>query len=209
MMTLEELFSKLSYGELSNLDMAVDEAGTVRAEKQPRVLHFVNDALLKIYSKFPLLQVQTEISLTGSGYTHTEDETFLEVLSIINGWGESIPFTHSDTKLIPRITGKQIIFPEKMKGDVQLTTQHRHPTLTMPVNTEDWDQTIHLEESLHEALTAYVASKIYGGMLTPDSMQASSLYWNRYMAVMAEFEASGKNPSDGMPLQKFEQRGWI
>ena len=53
-MKLLDLFERLSFGELSNLAIGMEGAGTIRESDQRKVLAHVNDGLLQLYSRFIL-----------------------------------------------------------------------------------------------------------------------------------------------------------
>ena len=53
-MTLRELLKELSLGELSNLAVGIEGYGLIRDDKIPNVVSYINEALLRIYSKFIL-----------------------------------------------------------------------------------------------------------------------------------------------------------
>jgi hypothetical protein len=67
-MIVSELFSKLSYGQLSSLAIGMDGAGSIAEAGKPAIVHHLNDALSKLYSSFMLkekdLQLLMEYTIT-------------------------------------------------------------------------------------------------------------------------------------------------
>ena len=57
-MKLEDLFSRLSYGELSNLSIGNEGRGSIKEEDIPKLVAHVNDGLTRIYSRFVLCTKQ-------------------------------------------------------------------------------------------------------------------------------------------------------
>ena len=53
-MLLEDLYQRLSYGELSNLSISTDGNGSIIESAQPRVVLYANEALVRLYSTFIL-----------------------------------------------------------------------------------------------------------------------------------------------------------
>ena len=51
-MNVEELFQRLSFGELANLSIGSDGTGEIPLDKQPRIIHFANNALNALYTRF-------------------------------------------------------------------------------------------------------------------------------------------------------------
>ena len=53
-MLLEDLYQRLSYGELNNLSMAADGNGVILDSGQPRITMYANEALVRLYTTFVL-----------------------------------------------------------------------------------------------------------------------------------------------------------
>lgn len=53
MKTVSDLFSELSFGELSNLSMSLNASGEIDEIRQGQVIAFANDALTALYTRFP------------------------------------------------------------------------------------------------------------------------------------------------------------
>jgi hypothetical protein len=60
-MELSTLFRQLSYGELSNLAISASGSGTIITSKQPQLVHYINDALTAIYTRFVLSEEEVII----------------------------------------------------------------------------------------------------------------------------------------------------
>lgn len=53
-MKLTELFRRLSYGELSNLALSGEGSGTIISARQPQIIQYTNEALLRLFTRFNL-----------------------------------------------------------------------------------------------------------------------------------------------------------
>ena len=105
-MNVGELFANLSFGELSNLSMGMDGAGTIEATAQPRLVHFANNGMTQLYSRFAhkrdyvKIQVQEDIQRyplrTGHSAAGLEETT--DELYVMDTVAE--PFTGNVTKII-------------------------------------------------------------------------------------------------------------
>ena len=62
-MLLEDLYQRLSYGELSNLSIAMEGTGSITEAGQPRIVTYANEALIRLYSTFILRSNSVMIAL--------------------------------------------------------------------------------------------------------------------------------------------------
>lgn len=225
--TIEELFRKLSYGELANLAVAVEANGAIKKDRHDQLIHFINEGMLKLHTKFPLAQQVVELDTTGitsDGLDVTLNSNVIQVISIMNVWGNSIPFELQKIANRLYVYGGILHIPETSYTELQVAYQLRHDLLnrvgieTYDVNDPDHekppevfglDQTIDLIPDLVEALTAYVAYKVYGNIKTSEGQAASLSYKNRVLEVCAEAQAAGVLPGEILPQGKFESRGWV
>lgn len=210
-MKVEELFRKLSYGELRNHSWAVEGTGTIKREKHNEILHHVNEGLKALHLRFPLAQDEQILVMTGADLVvPAYGPNTIQVLSILTAWGESLPF---GTKPVPGtlfVYNGELHIPARPVGsELQVTFQMRHPELRPIVADADLAQDITLLPELHKALTTYVAAAVYGNMLTPEALQASLMYQTRYEQACLEAQVRGLIPEESLPCQKFEQRGFV
>lgn len=210
-LTLNEFFRNLSYGELSNLSIAVESIGTIKKSQQNRIVHYINVGLLALHERFPLIQETLVIPLTpGFGVAQTLPPDTIQVLSIQDPSGKSLDFT-----TVPRPKGiyiyNQILNVPSQDEELELTVrlQKRHPTLEPVIEDADLEQRIQLIPELHKALSAFVASEFYGTMGTQETLALSAQYRNRYEEICAGARNFGTLPSEIFPLDKFEKRGWV
>lgn len=211
MLTVEKLYRMLSLGELASLDMAVDSSGTIRPEYRNKIIHYTNEALSYLYSRFPLLTESENLILTGSGQTHSFMADATKVVSIQDEWGNSLSFYDRPSPKHIYILNREIHFPKNLKGLVNIEYQFSY---RLDIDSSAYldpaeDDSINIHPVLYPALTGYIASKIYGGMLTNESQIAAQNYWNQFERTIADAQAHGMIPGYEYELQKFERNGWV
>lgn len=64
-MKISELFRRLSYGELSNLSLAGEGSGFINPDNHPQMIQYTNEALLRLYSRFTLLNKDVLLEQVG------------------------------------------------------------------------------------------------------------------------------------------------
>lgn len=212
-MTVEELFRQLSYGELSNLAMAVDATGTIKKTQQNRVIHFANEGLRALHTRFPLIETPLLLTLTAdTELVVALPDGAIKVLSILTAWGESISFTTVVQPGAFYVTGGEIHVPAMAVDtgtELQAYLQMRHPTLNPIATDADLAQVITLLPELYKALTSYIAAEMYGTMNTADAAAVAANHRARYEATCLEALSLGLIPSEIRLGQKFEARGWV
>lgn len=202
-MTVEELFRKLSYGELSNHSVSVEGTGTIKKDKRNQILHFVNQGLLELHKKYPLLESSEIVQIPMGGLEITLAPDVLGVLSIMTAWGEPLDIGTEPVPGTIYVFQRKLYIPHPVGSELQVVYYHRHPELTSINQESDLEQEINLPHEFHEALTAWVAYKVYGNMLTAESQTASIAHKQRFDQVCLDAWTG-----EVIPDSKFEKRGW-
>lgn len=235
-MYLDELFSNLAYGKLSNLAMTTTEPGVIAMTARHKVVHHINEALMRLHVRFNirekdiLIELQegiTYYSLTkefsvnqydpDSGNTpfilDLPNELFqddvLKILAVIDPFGVKLPLNDDNARnglFTPQ--PKMLQVPDPRQGQIlNVLYQARHPKILYVVGGETF---IDIPDSFIEALTSYVAYGIYSGMNTQDSNAKAQEHFMMYEAICSELEAKD---SAGLSISqtntRFERRGWI
>jgi len=233
-MNVAELFRVLSVGEFSNLSIGLEGAGGIEESRKPKIIVAANEALLRLHSRFVLIEKDVMIEMedhitnyhllrkfTESNYDPEQvrypyikdlgrepfEEDVIKILAVYNSFGELMPL-NDDGK------GNSLFTPQPMVlqvprpcGGAALSVlyQARHPKLT----DDDEDQEIILPETLHGALTAFIAYKVFSQMGTQDSMVKAQEHQQMYEAVCKEVEGMDLvSSSISTTTTRFEQRGW-
>jgi hypothetical protein len=202
-MTLNELLTSLSHGNLSNLRVGGSGSGTIPDEHKAKVVGYVNQALLKLYTKFVLsekeltlqtydnimgyplrsIHADTDSNNTAQKYIRdTEWDKFegavVKVLAVFNEVGDEIPLNREDdpsSMFTPYIDTLQI--PYARTGDVYFVQyQAKHLTLT----ADDLAQEVNVPSSLTEALSDYVAYAAISPMNGPEHSAKAFEYLQKF-----------------------------
>lgn len=231
-MKVEDLFSRLSYGELSNLSIGNEGRGSIREEDIPKVTAHVNDGLLRIYSRFVLstkqLLVEQVRHITNyhlipkfaeSSGSDVEwpyikdlpDEKFegdlIRILEVKDDRG-TLPLNdtgnpHSLFTPYPQV----LQVPEPRAGKpLSIEYQARHITL----NNDDLEQEILIPFVLEGALQSFVAYKIFSHMNGQDNQVKSQEHLNTYDGICTDVEARDLvNATTATSHYKLEERGFV
>ena len=234
-MLLEDLYQRLSYGELNNLSMAADGNGSILESSQPRIVMYANEALVRLYTTFvlrtnsliitPLDHVTnyhlkkrfafSERDRSDEDFFYIQDlddepfqEDVIKVLEVYDGTGAAVPLNDAEQPLsifTPQTLMLQI--PNAWNGQVlSLMYQASHPKL----NHTNPHSIIELPEVLHGALTAFIAHKVYSHMNTVEATNKAQEHLAFYESVCGEVNQHDTlNGSVSTTNQRFEERGWI
>jgi hypothetical protein len=231
-MQLNDLFNMLAYGELSNHHMASAGDGTLALAKQPQIVHYANEALVRLYTKFILKEkdcvvelqegitiyrLTPEYSTTGFDSSvvdapyirDTVDAPFqddvLKVLAVYSNHGGHRPLNDSNncwSVNTPTVKTLQVNFARTAEV-LAVSYQAKHPTL------DGTNQEIELPATLYGALTAFIAYKVYFNMNTPESQTISQGHLAMFNNICADTtEADALNLSISGVNTRFNLGGW-
>ena len=233
-MLVSDLYKQLSRGELSNLDLGTDGAGTIQADGKAKVLDYINDGLTSLYGVFNLREKQvivdtydhitfyhllTRFALYAGAEENVEstryirdlpneffEEDVLRVKSVFDFWGNERPL--NDSNLVGSVFTPQanvIQFPNPVTGEAfSVVYQARHQLLTLESDT------IFLPDTLVRALKSFVGYKVYSHMNTQESTAKATEHLGFYQAVVDEVLAYNLvNASVSTTTTVFDQRGFV
>lgn len=235
-MTLDDLFAELSYGELSNLALSNNGDGTIVDAKKPQLLHFTNEALIDLHTKFNLKEdslmlrtvegktqyfLKSAYSTTGfdelvADWPYIEDtvekpfkEDVLKVLSVdsSNGYSRSV---NNYEDIFSIYTPKPLEIQVPFFTENEVLAVHYQALPDRVGLGEGMNQEFNLPLTLHSALKAYVAYKVYSTMNTAESMNASQMHLVNYAGLCAQaVDRDSLNLSVSNTNSKFRNNGWI
>ena len=231
-MKLEDLFSRLSYGELSNLSIGNEGRGSIREEDIPKVVAHTNDGLLRIYSRFVLSTKQLLLEQVRhiTNYHLIEkfaeskgsdepwpyikdlpDEPFqgdvIRILEVQDDRGK-LPLNDMGNPLSLFTPYPQVLqVPEPRAGKpLSVEYQARHIIL----ENDDLDQEIVIPFVLEGALQSFVAYKIFSHMNGQDNQVKSQEHLNTYDGICTDVEARDLvNATTATSHHKLEERGFV
>lgn len=230
--TLEDVFRDLSYGPLSNLSIGMEGAGTIKLDKQDRLVSLVNQGLTRIYSRVMVAQKELKLrTLVGRAlYTlrkeHAEsddtladkfirdsvDDPFtgdlIRILAVFDCEGEEVPLNDSGAEgsvFTPK--PDQLQLPHARGGETYYVLyQAAHPVL----ETGDPSQEIDLVEPLFEALEAFVAGKVLRSMNGAEHHAKGSELIGQFDTIIAEADSLDiTKQSLATTTTKLEDRGFV
>lgn len=234
-MLLEDLYQRLSYGELNNLSLAGDGSGTIVEEARPRIVMYANEALVRLYSTFILrtnsviltpldhvtqyhLQKRFAFSqrdVTDEDFIYIQDlddepfeEDVLKVLEVFDGAGAPVPLNDAEQPLsVFTPQAKTLQVPTAWNGQVlSLLYQASHPKL----DHTDSHSIIDLPDVLHGALAAFIAHKVYSHMNTVESTNKSSEHMGVFSAICEDVVDKDLVATSILQSNsRFHKRGWI
>lgn len=231
-MNLSEYLTDLSYKELSNLSLSDSGSGTIKDDKIPFVVSCINDALLRLYTKFILkeksfiLELKDWIGeykleskyaystgLDSNKYIMDGSDPFIDdlikILDVYDAYGKKIPINNTSNSLsifTPKVNVIQVPNIDLYGRLLSINYQARHPILDYSLNPQ---QEIELPDSLLAALSSYVAYSIYNTMNTKEASEAAQKYLQTYVALVQEtIETDAVNSSISQNNSRFFLNGW-
>lgn len=236
MLIVEDVFRTLAQGHLSNLAMATEAEtdGLIREKDRNKLVGYMNTGLLRIYSRFCLLEKVlmmqqyehiTQYHLDKRYAMFNEDrpaenspyildlpnEPFLDdaikILSVYDKEGTELPVNDGNNPLsvfTPYPTTLQVPNPVD-ETPMSLVYQAAHPKLALNV----FNSEIFIPLVLEEALLSFVASQVFSHMNTQEGTAKGQEHLANYELVCAQVE--GKSHADiSAPDndEKFSARGF-
>lgn len=234
-MKVSELFQKLSFGELSNLSIGTDGSGDILATKKPKILHYANKALLRLFTRYLLKESNLLISQIANltmyrlhskhsvhnltpapgDYLYIQDtpadrfqDDLIKVTAVFDQNGVELPLNDIEDPLsafTPQNTMLQIVNPVE-GAPLGISYQARHVPLTMT----DPDQEIEIPDILDEALTLLIAHYVFSDMSGAENLAKSQEMLLKYEALYAEVEGLDLvSKSISTTNTRFRRNGWV
>lgn len=231
-MYLKDYLTELSYKELSNLALSDNGSGTIKPDRIPFVVSCINEALLRLYSKFMLkegsliVELRRELSEYNLNSRHAYSTGFssdkyiidgehpflddlIKILEVYDGHGIHIPLNNASNSMsvfTPRPDVLQVPNPSLYGGVLSLTYQARHPVLDYQKRPY---QLIELPDNLMGALSSYVAYSVYNCLNTEEATAAAQKYMQMYVALVQEAtEMDTIGTTISQDNVRFSQNGW-
>lgn len=235
MITIEDLFKELSYGNLNTLAMSNGGDGTIKEKNHPMLINYINDGLLELFTRFRLSEESVvieqsewitnyKLSSEYSYYSSQKDNEHLyildhedavfndnvvNILAVYNECGDRLPLNDVNSKdsvFTPNPTTVQVPCPVSGKC---LTVQYQ--ALHRRLEYDDLSQCVSLNTPvLRSALINYVSGKVYGSIGSEDGVNKVMLYTEMYEKLCNEIkENSFLQTYEAPHILKFKQRGYV
>jgi hypothetical protein len=238
-MNVSQVFQTLSLGSLSNLSMSNSGSGTIIEEKQPTVVLHINEALLRLYSRFVLKESDVTIQMYpqitsyhlkakfAQSYDPAEGETPQPIRYIIDRFATE-PFKDDVVRILKVFDtlGREHVLNNESSRFSLFTPRAKVLQVPRPIPGEalsisyqarhvpilpgDLEAEIEIPEVLEEAFYSYVAHKVFTNIGGDENILRGQNFLASYEASCVETETKDTiGVSNSPAISVFEQRGWI
>ena len=231
-MNLTDLYQRLALSELSNL--ALVDNGSIQENEKAKIIQHANDGLKRLYARFILKEDNlfleqrgyiTHYSLSkkhaqslfdaNAGYSfyindlgRPFNDDVIKVLEVWDGYGQKLPL-NEPYRWRSLFTPQPLILqvPHPIDGaTLSVLYQACHPKLT----ADDDEQLIELPEFLVNALTSFIAYKVYSNMNTAESTAKGAEHFKAFDMNCVEAVEQDLVTTGGMTSGiRFEKNGWV
>lgn len=235
-MFLSELLTRLAQGELSNLSMSVD--GEISEPNVPKVVSYVNEALLRLHSRFVLREDDVLVEMIDGVATYELKAQYAQsyegeievphryimdlgpkkfaddVVRITGAFDSLGNELELNNKLAPAglftPRPKVLQVPVPIPGQaLSVQYQAKHPLLSGS-SPEDLEAEIELPEVLVGGLTAYVGFMAFNFLGGAENMARASTFMDLYNNICLELEEKdGMGTETRTYSEVFEMRGFV
>lgn len=232
-MTLEELFSKLSRGELSNLSISGEGSGEIAEDHIQQLIDYTNEGMLKLYSRFVLreddLMIEQQAHITQyhllPKFTQSHGSSkvtkyildvhcapfngdLIKILRVFDLNGCERPLNDEESYssvYTPQPHVLQVPYP--IQGEpLVISYQAKHRELA----TSDMKDVLDLPSTLEIPLQNYIAYKVFCHMNGQENIAKGQEFLSSYEADCLEIENKDLvNGSKSNTPTRFNRRGWV
>lgn len=213
-MNIEELFRRLSKGELSNLSLAQGQSGSIQEDKQEKILEHTREALLRLYSQFILREEEVVIIPNGTRTRYNLPENCIRPLEIWDAMNCPVPLNNQEDRYsvftpAPGVLQIPLFKAGQTYSAVTVVYQAAHEPIGS-LDDPDSNQEIVLPLVLEAALTAYVAHLEYAGMNSQEHQQISANHLGKYNAIVQDvIDKDLVSSSRIQGNSRFERNGFV
>lgn len=235
-MKVSELLQRLALGELSNLSIAEDESGMLKKSVHPKMILYINDGLLRLYSRYMLKQdilileqvdhitqyhlrkKFAESSGSNERFKYIKDlpnepfeEDVIKILDVMDSARNKRPLNdieNPNSLFTPQSDQLQVSIPIGGQA-LSVLYQARHPVLK-DTGENLINQEIDLPFPLEGALQVYVASKVFSHMNGQENKAIGQEYLTMFDAICVDLELNDLiNFTRHTSHRKLQDRGFV
>jgi len=238
-MKLSEVFSQLTHGELSQLNLGGADSGAINASNYPNVISHVNLGLTTLYKRFPLKEGRVSFTLQAGRTTYpidTDDDVlFIETasspefaddilkiekvltldefeLSLNDSSNIYSCFTPSATVLrVPAAIAEQSpnLPGELLTPSLTLVYRANHPILVVKSGFNPARVSIELPYTHLEPLLYFIASRVNNPIGMTNEFHAGNSYAAKFEQACALIEQKNLVVDQGSQNTRLHKNGWI
>lgn len=234
MLTVNDLFTSLSFGALSNLAMSNEGSGEIRQADQNKVINALNESLRRIYARFALSEKQMMISQYEHITNYHLDKRFamhnperlaqhypyildlpneqfnndvIKIIAVYSDVGRKYHLNNeSETYSLFTPSPNILQVPLPKAGEpLSIHYQAAHPTLEYGVKEAE----VFIPLVLKDALLARTAYSVYSNMNTQEATVKAAEHLQMYDTSCSEVEDQGWASITDGHSNKFHQRGFV
>lgn len=233
-MLLSDIFDYLIHGELSQLSLT--KSGVIDVDDYPRIITNINLGLIELYKRFQLLTKNMPMDLRTtitrynlhSNYAQTNtasaepikylidsvDEPFLDDILLIthvyDSDGIELPLNDLNAEWSVFTPSPFILEVPTLTEDISIVFSYRAnpPIINYDIVTDPTEVEIALPVQFLEALTAYVAWRMFSPINVGEKAEANS-YYAKFEASCALINDLGMLNMDNNRNQRFYENGWV
>lgn len=236
MMRLSDLYTMLSYGELSNLAISNEGSGEITEAGKPRIVLYANEALTRLYSEFLIREkevmilmyrditfyhLSTRFAVVAGEEAALESRRYLldlpeepfeddviKILTVYNSHAKRLPLNDAEQ-------AGSVFTPQPTILQVPFPVEGMALTVSYQANHSKLEvdrpgQRIDLPDALNGAFTAFIAYKVFSHMNTAESTAKANEHLEIYQAIVQQTKDMDLvNASVSGTTHVFEKRGFV
>lgn len=237
MITLQELFDTLAYGELSNLAVGNSPLNTINEATYPKIVSHINLGLLDLYKRFHLRQGEVKVHQYPGITTYNlraehigvvgtmDDELYLEVdasnafqddvlkvTQVFNSIGDELPLNNAVDSLSV-FTPSFDVLKTPLYDPLEIISviyRARYPKIVVAAPFDPSTFQLHIPDYIVEPLLFYVASRVFKGMITTEgevNPNTSNTY--QYELACKKIEMFSLPADVNDTRDRFTANGWV
>lgn len=234
MLTVADLFKRLSHGQFSNIALGNTGTGDIRESDTNKVINAMNSALMRLYSRFALSEKEVIIVQYAHITNYHLDKRFamfnserlaqhppyildlpneqfnndaIKILAVSSSIG--LPY-ELDNEANPwslyRPSPTVLQVPTPKAGEpLSVVYQASHAKLEYGVKQAE----VIIPSTMEDALLSRIAYEIYSAMNTQEATVKAAEHLQMYDTICSEIEDQGHASTHNATSNKFTQRGFV
>ena len=231
-MNLTELYSRLSYGPLSNLSMGETTPGDITAPNKPKIVTHLNDALTKLHERFILREkafvirtiegrmdyllhkIYSTQGHTGSNPIYildTVQDPFVEdIVCCLEAWdntGRKLPLNDSSRDYSLFTPQADILQIPNQEPGAEISVSYQAYAVPIVLGSSTVFQ---IPKALEQALIYYIAGEVYSNLGSDNSSAKATEHYAKYEKICKDLEDKNTLATSNVSsTSRFDLNGWV